>query len=398
MKIGFAGCAACFAAPAFAQSSVTLYGLIDAGLVYQNSSTSLGKTGGGHSSIKMASGIWSGNRVGLRGVENLGGGNHALFTLEAGFNTANGNEQFDGAIFGRQGFVGLANDTYGTVTLGRQYTPYYLMLAAYSDAKWLTGFFGSRPGDMDSMDTQFRASNTVMYTSPTLNGLKFSMSYSFGGVPGSLMSGATWSAGALYQAGRAGIAAGFMRVNNSTPGGGPWGANSTTSTGGQVGISAATNGYATNQANQRFAVNAGYKLLGNLDLWLSYSNVQYIPGIHSLFTDQATFNTEAAMLHLKLARVWDLAAGYSYTRATASNGITDNASYSQFNLAERYALSKRTAIYVLQVYQRARGKTLGSAGSANVIPATASPGDGFNSTPSSGPSMLAAGVAIVQRF
>jgi predicted porin len=377
---------------------VTLYGLIDAGLVYQNSSTSLGKTSGGHSSIKMASGIWDGNRVGLRGVEDLGHGTQAIFTLEAGFNAANGNEQFNGAIFGRQGFVGLANETYGTVTLGRQYTPYYLMLSAYSPARWLTGFFGSRPGDMDSMDTQFRVSNTVMYTSPNLNGLKFSLSYALGGVPGSLMSGATWSAGALYQAGRAGIAAGFMRINNSTPGGGPFGANSTTSTGGQIGISAATNGYATNQASQLFAVNAGYKLLDNLDLWLSYSNVQYIRGIHSLFTDQATFNTEGAMLHLKPSTVWDLAAGYSFTRATRSNGIADNASYSQFNLAERYALSKRTAIYVLQVYQRARGKTLGSAGSSDVIRATASPGDGFNSTPASGPSMFAAGVAFVQRF
>jgi len=386
------------AAPACAQSSVTLYGIIDTGVVYQNSGTSLGSTSGGHSATKLATGIWAGDRIGFKGTEDLGGGNHALFTLESGYNGTNGAAQFSGAMFGRQAFVGLANDRYGTLTLGRQYTPYYLLLSVYSPTNWLTGFFGAHPGDLDSLDTVFRANNTVMYTSPTLHGLKLSASYSLGGVPGSFNAGATWSAAALYQAGPAGIAVGFQRVNNSTPGGGPWGANSTLTSGGQVAISSATNGYATNQAQQRVAVTAGYNFTDNLDLSLSYSNVQYIPGIHSLYTDQATFNTEGAVLHLKVAPAWDFAAGFSYTRATKSNGITDNASYSQFNLSEYYALSKRTGVYALQGYQRANGKTLGTAGSGNIIAATASLGDGFNSSPASGRSMFAAGLAVIHRF
>jgi len=386
------------AAPACAQSSVTLYGIIDTGVVYQSSSTSLGSTSGGHSVTKLATGIWAGDRIGFKGTEDLGGGNHALFTLESGYNGTNGAAQFSGELFGRQAFVGLSNDRYGTLTLGRQYTPYYLLLSVYSPTNWLTGFFGAHPGDLDSLDTVFRANNTVMYTSPTLYGLKVSASYSLGGVPGSFNAGATWSAAALYQAGPAGIAVGFQRVNNSTPGGGPWGADSTLTSGGQVAISSATNGYATNQAQQRLAVTAGYNFTDNLDLSLSYSNVQYIPGIHSLFTDQATFNTEGAVLHWRVAAVWDLAAGYSYTRATKSNGIADNASYSQFNLSEYYALSKRTGIYALQAYQRANGKTLGTTGSASIISATASLGDGFNSSPASGRSMFAAGIAMIHRF
>jgi predicted porin len=386
------------AAPACAQSSVTLYGIIDTGVVYQNSGTSLGSTSGGYSATKLATGIWAGDRIGFKGTEDLGGGNHALFTLESGYNGTNGAAQFSGAMFGRQAFVGLANDRYGTLTLGRQYTPYYLLLSVYSPTNWLTGFFGAHPGDLDSLDTVFRANNTVMYTSPTLHGLKLSASYSLGGVPGSFNAGATWSAAALYQAGPAGIAVGFQRVNNSTPGGGPWGANSTLTSGGQVAISSATNGYATNQAQQRLAVTAGYNFTDNLDLSLSYSNVQYIPGIHSLYTDQATFNTEGAVLHLKVAPAWDFAAGFSYTRATKSNGITDNASYSQFNLSEYYALSKRSGVYALQGYQRANGKTLGTAGSGNIIAATASLGDGFNSSPASGRSMFAAGLAVIHRF
>ncbi|QYD73545.1 porin [Paraburkholderia edwinii] len=395
--IAAAGAAIC-ATPACAQSSVTLYGIIDTGVVYQSSSTSLGSTSGGHSAVKLATGIWAGDRIGFKGNEDLGGGNHALFVLESGYNGTTGGAQFSGAMFGRQAFIGLANDKYGSLTLGRQYTPYYLLLSTYSPTTWLTGFFGAHPGDLDSLDTVFRANNTVMYTSPTLYGLKVSASYSLGGVPGSFNSGATWSAAALYQAGPAGIAVGFMRVNNSTPGGGPWGANSTLTSGGQVAISSATNGYATNAAQQRVAVTAGYNFTQNLDLSLSYSNVQYIPGIHSLFTDQATFNTEGAVLHLRVAPAWDFAAGYSYTRATKSNGISDNASYSQFNLSEYYALSKRTGIYALQAYQRANGKTLGTAGGSSIIAATASLGDGFNSTPASGRSMFAAGLAIIHRF
>lgn len=53
-------------APAFAQSSVTLFGIVDDSIVYQSSQTSLGSTSGGRSNVKMASGIWAGSRFGYR--------------------------------------------------------------------------------------------------------------------------------------------------------------------------------------------------------------------------------------------------------------------------------------------------------------------------------------------
>ena len=59
------------------------------------------------------------------------------------------------------------------------------------------------------------------------------------------------------------------------------------------------------------------------------------------------------MLHYRPVTSWDLAAGYSYTRATQANGVQDAASYQQINLTELYNLSKRTRIYVLEAYQRA---------------------------------------------
>ena len=72
-----AGVATCFASAVHAQSSVTLYGLIDAGITYTNNQ-------GGHSNVQATSGSVSGSRWGLRGSEDLGGGLKAIFTLETG--------------------------------------------------------------------------------------------------------------------------------------------------------------------------------------------------------------------------------------------------------------------------------------------------------------------------
>jgi predicted porin len=104
------------------------------------------------------------------------------------------------------------------------------------------------------------------------------------------------------------------------------------------------------------------------------------------------------VLHWHAASSLDLATGYSYTRATKANGIDSVAQYHQFNLSEYYSLSKRTGLYALQAYQRAKGKTLGTPGASSIINATATLGDGFQSAPSSSQSQFAAGVGIIHRF
>src|SRR5262245_38630711 len=101
-----------FAVSAHAQSSVTLYGVIDAGLIYVNN------VNGAHQYAAQA-GWYQGNRWGLYGTEDLGGGYQAIFRLESGFSVQTGALGQGGALFGRQAYVGLASP-YGTVTLGRQ--------------------------------------------------------------------------------------------------------------------------------------------------------------------------------------------------------------------------------------------------------------------------------------
>ncbi|RJG09399.1 porin, partial [Massilia cavernae] len=103
-----AGCAG----GAFAQSSVSIYGIADAGFVRES-----GGTAG--TVNKLTSGAAAASRIGFRGTEDLGNGVSALFTLETGFRLDTGEVDSAGTIFNRQAFVGLKSKA-GTLTLGRQ--------------------------------------------------------------------------------------------------------------------------------------------------------------------------------------------------------------------------------------------------------------------------------------
>ncbi|BBU32505.1 porin (plasmid) [Burkholderia sp. THE68] len=345
----------------------------------------------------MQSGVWNGSRWGLRGTEDLGGGTQALFVLESGFNLATGGQQFTNAMFGRQSRIEVSNKSYGALSLGRQYSAYYTMLAPWVPAYYQTGY-GSHPGDLDGLDTYYRANNAIVYTTPVFYGFTASGEFAPAGIPGSLNQGSTWSAGLQYKGGSFGLAAAFWRINNSTPGGGPYGAESAVNSSGQQGVSAITNGYSQAQAQQRFAVDGGYFFNEAWDISFAYSNVQYIPGINSKFTDTAVWNTAGGVLHYKPSPAVDLGLGYSYTWASKANNISDPAKYHQVILSQYYALSKRTGLYALEGYQRASGKTLGNPGTGAIINATPAIGDSFQTTPGASASMLAVSLGIVSKF
>jgi predicted porin len=112
-----------FAGIASAQSSVMLYGIVDAGITYRSNERT-GSTGAytGHSNVAATSGNLSGSRWGIKGNDQLGGGWTALFQLEDGFDISNGKVGQNGGLFGRQAFLGIGSAQYGTITMGRQYT------------------------------------------------------------------------------------------------------------------------------------------------------------------------------------------------------------------------------------------------------------------------------------
>jgi predicted porin len=378
-----------------AQNSVTLYGAIDEDLLYQSSSSTLGANAGGKSNWTLTSGGYMGSRWGIRGSEALGDGMHTVFQLENGFNQNTGMSQQGGLEFGRQAYVGISSDQLGTVTLGRQYTPYFDLLQPFTPTTWLA----MHPGDIDAMDFIYHTNSSIKYRSPSEDGFTVAGLYALAGIPGSVARGSTWSVAGQYTSNLIGGMVGIFRINNAAPGGGPFDPNSTSISGTvQAGVSALTNGYSTAQSQQRIASALQFKFYHAMDLTLTYSNTQYIPGADSLFHDTAIFNTAGIVFHKSLSFDLDLAAGYSCTWTTKANGISDSAIYQQATLTEFYSLSKRTALYAFQGYQRAGGSTLGTSGAGHIINATASYADYFNGAPSSSRSQFAAAIGILQKF
>jgi len=106
-------------AGAFAQSSVTLYGRLDNGIEYQTGVPTSATAS--HSRLRVESGDWGTSMWGMKGVEDIGGGNKVVFNLEDGLNTVTGGGGGSaGTAFSRYADVGIANDNYGTLLLGKQ--------------------------------------------------------------------------------------------------------------------------------------------------------------------------------------------------------------------------------------------------------------------------------------
>jgi predicted porin len=133
----------------FAQSGVTLYGIIDPDVVFV-SNAQIGKVGGVLLSARQysmqdgATSAYFGSRFGLKGAEDLGGGTSAIFTLENGFNAANGALGQGGLLFGRQAFVGLSNRSLGAITAGRQYSSVVDYLGPFTSVNRWGGAFRLR--------------------------------------------------------------------------------------------------------------------------------------------------------------------------------------------------------------------------------------------------------------
>ncbi|MGU7769142.1 porin [Burkholderia sp. MR1-5-21] len=207
---GFAAGAALVPLTGFAQSSVTLYGVIDEGLNYTNSA-------GGHATWQMQSGFAQGSRWGVKGAEDLGGGLKAIFQLENGFDVNSGALGQGGRMFGRQAYVGLASDRYGSLTFGRQYDSVVDYLAPLTaNGNW-AGYLMSHPYDNDNTDNSFRLNNTVKYTSRTYGGFSFGGLYGFSNQAGGFANNRAYSVGAQYTGGSLTLAAAYMRIDN--PGG-----------------------------------------------------------------------------------------------------------------------------------------------------------------------------------
>jgi predicted porin len=200
------------ASTAHAQSSLTLYGVIDNGLYYQSTSAS--------SFLPTAhnnGAVWQDKDAGLyasfwgfRGVEDIGGGYRVNFKLQNAYNSTNGNFQLGDttgvtAIFNQIASIGVSGP-FGSFDAGRQYAP---MVYAMVDTDARAGvYFGSILTTWLAMNHTagwtgansnlpigaLFDSNAFVYTSPKFFGTYFALEYAPGGVPGQLQGGTRESA------------------------------------------------------------------------------------------------------------------------------------------------------------------------------------------------------------
>ncbi|RDV00287.1 porin [Trinickia dinghuensis] len=380
MKLLLPALAVAFAVPAFAQNSVTLYGVIDEGIDYTNNA-------GGHAAYDLQSGYVQGSRWGLKGTEDLGGGLKAVFQLENGFNLSNGNLGQGQRMFGRQAYVGLSSDKFGTVTLGRQYDSLVDYLAqTTANGNW-AGYLFSHPYDNDNTDNSFRVDNTVKYASPTYAGLQFGGTYSFSNAT-NFAANRQYSFGGQYANGGLLVAAAYLQANN--PGAGTGGAISST---GDSNFPAAL--------LRIFGAGVNYTF-GPATLGFSYTNSYMKQPTGTEYLGGTILPAVGALSNLRfqnfelngkyqISPALFLGAMYDYTRANF-NATTGKLSpvYHTVGLMADYNLSKRTDVYVQGAYQHVAGDKTGTAlDNANVL--------GANNTSSNG-NQLVARVAIRHKF
>ncbi|KVU24574.1 porin [Burkholderia ubonensis] len=346
-KLLTAAILAATASAAHAQSSVTLYGLIDAGISYVNHSSPK-TTGVGSKLFKFDDGVAQGSRWGLRGTEDLGGGLKAIFVLENGFNVGTGAAGQGGAMFGRQAYVGLSQTQYGTLTFGRQYSFSTDVLGAnYSTGgNTVAGNYAYHSNDVDQL-TSSRINNAVKFQSANYAGFTFGAMYGFSnttdfaGAPG---AGATnsggssraYSFGLNYANGPFALGAAYTDIrypSQSTP---P--------------ISSSFANVVTGNVRDLRTYGVGGRYIwGPATAWALWTRTQFstVSGSGGTF-----YNAYEAGLKYALTPALSAAAGYTYTNATQNGG---SAHWNQGNLALDYALSKRTDVYGLVIYQKASG-------------------------------------------
>ncbi|KWF24478.1 porin [Burkholderia pseudomultivorans] len=348
-----------FAGAAHAQSSVTLYGIIDEGLLFNNNS-------GGKHLYSMASGVMQGSRFGLRGTEDLGGGLKAIFTLENGFDVNTGKLGQGSLMFGRQAYVGLSSN-YGTVTLGRQYDSVVDFVGPLEAGDQWGGYIAAHPGDLDNFNNAYRVNNAIKYTSPTYAGFSFGGLYSLGGIAGQFARNQVWSLGAGYNNGPLVLGVGYLNARTPGNAGGMFNNGSTASA---DPVSSPVYGAYANNANTYQVIGAGGAYtFGAATIGATYSNTKFKGFSVGPYVNQtATFNNGEINFKYQLTPALILGAAYDYTQGSKIDG-NSAAKYHQGSLGVDYFLSKRTDVYVIGVYQHASGNVLDANG--DVVKATA---------------------------
>ena len=312
---------------AMAQSNVTLYGIVDAGIVAER--------GGINGNVtKLGSGTASASRIGFKGTEDLGGGLNAIFKLEAGVKTDDGAlDNTTNRLFNREAYVGLSSKTAGTLTLGRQYTPYYETLRDVADpfAMGMAGtaknlFPVGSTSAVANVTTGTRNDNSVVYKTPLYYGFSAAVSYSLGEQAADSSAQRQIGVSGLYTNGDLNVGIAYNNHNNDT-----------------ALIKTNRIGYNSLVAvNYNFKVVKAYFAFGNNKG--QSSSVYPVANAYTTVAVAPSENSTNALIGLT-APVGDAGTVMaSFTRKNDKEVFNRDAD--QFAVGYSYALSKRTSTYV----------------------------------------------------
>ncbi len=314
-------------------SNVTIYGSLDAGPTY------VSNAGGGAKTILDYGGLQP-DRIGFRGIENLGDGYSAVFKLENGFSTATGAMIRPGVLFNRMSYVGIANQQVGTLTLGHQTTIMFDMLDPLSTGYLLGSFYAFHPGNLDDVANIGTPDNVIKFTSANFNGLTAAAMIGLGGQAGDSSTNRVLGFGANYVNGPLKIGAAYNSANN------------------KVLTLQSTMGL-TSLAGQDFAATGGTmptNNVRNMGIGASY-NIDPVL-LHTLFTQtrieglvgSAKMNNAELGANFRITPAYSFNVGYTYSKL-------EDMKWNQFNLNNVYSLSKRTEVYLQGTLQKASGQT-----------------------------------------
>ena len=350
LKLSCAAALVVFASAAHAQSSVTLYGVIDIGLLYQsaNAANFQSKVNLGHVYELKDGGIYS-SLWGLKGAEDLGGGYKVNFKLQGSFNSATGKTGLSGtpnasAIFNQQATVGVSGP-FGSIDLGRQIVP---MIYAMADTDVRnTAYFGSVLTALISMNqvAGFQGTNTngpigalyddnaIVYQSPKFYGASLALEYAPGGVAGQLQGGTRESAVLKYSNYGLNLAAVYYNGHDTNP---------YTMTGTGAIVTAPSTGL----NNNRFYYLGAMYTFRDISVSTSYSI-----GKNPANSGHANFELISAGLGYKFSPFLRVTSGFYYLKDR-------NVSANQSDLVAvgaEYSLSKSTMAYAQVGYVNNRG-------------------------------------------
>lgn len=374
----------CFAATTYlpfsahAQNSVTLYGLIDTGVAYvSNGRTNPSSNMRGGSMWSETTGNINTSRWGVRGTEGLGNGLSAIFRLESGLNSANGQLRNGGDIFGRQAWLGLDMQQYGKVTLGRQYDFVVDYLAPLSATG--SGFaanLAEHPYDNDNLNNDLRLNNSIKFASRPFDGVSVGAAYGFSNKAGAFANNRAYSVGTRYSNGALNFAVAYFQLDRTAA---PREANATGAVSTDDGDEITTGG------TQRI-LGAGAQYVfdkSSVGLVYTHSVTDDVTGvlqggstsIGALSGKSISFDNLEINGRYFLRPDFSLGASYVYTMGSfvSLDDETTSPHWNQLMVQGDYRVSKRTDVYAEGVYQHVsggHGNPAFNAGIFNLSPAT----------------------------